>query len=111
MNVTMLYSLTQIDVKCVNSASGGLYYPDHLPILGITVHRCLVVCLIIWLYAIGAPYKAPGPREFASGDYVKVELDEDAFSAAMQSGNSLDTIMVIAIISTGLSHTFVKINF
>ena len=62
------------------------------------------------MYAVGAPYKAPGPREFASGDYVKVELDGDAFSAAMQSGNSLDTIMVIAI-STGLSHTFVKFNF
>ena len=44
---------------------------------------------------LGAAYKAPGPREFASGDYVKVELDEDTFSAAMQSGNSLDTIMVI----------------
>ena len=46
----------------------------------------------------GAAYKAPGPREFASGDYVKVELDEDAFSAALQSGNGFDTIEVTVII-------------
>ena len=51
------------------------------------------ICFLGVLY-VGAPYRAPGPREFASGDYVKVELDEEAFSAAMKSGNSLDTIMV-----------------
>ncbi len=48
-----------------------------------------------FVYIVGAPYKAPGPREFASGDYVRVELDEETFSAAMQNGN-IDTIMVYA---------------
>ena len=60
---------------------------------------------------LGAAYKAPGPREFASGDYVKVELDEDAFSAALQSGNRLDTIMVIVIIFLLLGRILMKITF
>ena len=65
-----------------------------------------------WMHAIGAPYKAPGPREFASGDYVKVELDEDAFSAAMQSGNSLDIIMVMVedILSCQVIRSCMKIK-
>ena len=75
-----------------------------MTVYGLTVHYC-----------IGAPYKAPGPREFASGDYVKVELDEGAFSAALQSGNSLDTIMVLIILDTSWAkindNTTMNINF
>ena len=42
----------------------------------------------------GSPHKPPGPREFASGDHVKVELNEEAFTAAMKNGQAMDTIMV-----------------
>ena len=29
---------TQVDLKCVDPASGGYYYPDHLPVLGEILH-------------------------------------------------------------------------
>ena len=43
---------TQVDLKCVDPASGGYYYPDHLPILGEILHcqnpwKCLVISSIL----------------------------------------------------------------
>jgi len=67
MNVLSLTRCTQVDLRCVDPASGGYYYPDHLPILG-------------------APLVFPGPEDICTGDLVRVELDADIFKA-MQEGH------------------------
>ena len=88
-------------MKCVTSASGGHYYPDHLPLLGnlacYTYFYDIDIVEVAMTFALkikGAPYKPPGPREFSSGDHVKVELNEEAFTAAMENSQAMDTIMV-----------------
>ena len=43
-------------------------------------------CTII----IGAPCAPPGPKDFASGDRVKVDLDMDVLTSAMQGSGAGD---------------------
>ena len=46
-NLYRLGHLGKVDLKCVREASGGSYYPDHLPILGETLKHSFRNCL--WL--------------------------------------------------------------
>ena len=83
-----------MDLKYVTPASHGKYYPDHLQVLG-TWCVCnadqkkisWVLCNVENWNVIfpGAPPCSPQPFEFASSDYVRMELDMEIFEMLQET--------------------------
>lgn len=75
-----------VDLKYVTPASGGKYYPDHLQVLG-------------------APHCPPQPSEFASSDYVCVELDAEVFEMLQQAHGGWNSAMTNIRGELGVVHS------
>lgn len=73
-NVYRLGHKGNCDIKFIDSASGGNYYPEHLPILGQNVEQ-----------TVARPLKS-GPPPFGVGDKVQVNVSVDQLKS-MQQGH------------------------
>jgi E3 ubiquitin-protein ligase mind-bomb len=75
-----------VDLKYVTPASCGKYYPDHLQVLG-------------------APPCPPQPSEFASSDYVRMELDMEIFEMLQQTHGGWNPAMADLRGELGVVHS------
>lgn len=71
-NVYRLGHKGNCDIKFVEPASGGTYYPEHLPVLGQNMEQTVV-----------RPTRL-GPPPFNVGDKVQVTVSEDRLKALQQ---------------------------
>lgn len=90
----------KVDLKCKESASGGYYYPEHLPVLG----------------APNAPPPPSKPHDFQAGDRVKVQLELEIFKM-MQEGHGgwndqmAEGLTEVGTVQTVLDSGDVRIRF
>ena len=82
----------KVDLKCITPSSGGMYYPNHLQLVGMytlwhgtCVHKSSLQ-YFAFICSAGEPPLPIDPQEFVVGDYVRVELDSDIFRL-MQEGH------------------------
>lgn len=76
---------------------------------------CLPSFLSLSGTPLGAPLPPPDPQEFSSGDYVRVELDQDVLKL-MQEGHGgwnvdMPEVSIIAMMLSSGTHRLVGIFF
>ena len=62
----------------------------------VCVHVCACACVKTWrtsLIIAGAPHRPPDHSEFASSDYVRVELDTEIFEMLQQGHGGWNSAM------------------
>jgi len=58
--------------------------------------ECVCTCKAKWpsiICDIGAPCVPPGPKDFATGDKVKVDVDMEVLTSAMEGSGARDGIV------------------
>ncbi|KAI4465183.1 zinc finger c3hc4 type (ring finger) [Holotrichia oblita] len=91
-NVYRLGHKGNCDIKYIEPASGGFYYPEHLPILGQNIEQNLV-----------RPARS-GPPPFSVGDKVKVTVTVDQLKAMQQGHGGWNPRMAEYIGKVGTVH-------
>lgn len=90
-NVYRLGHKGNVDLKYVQSASGGFYYRDHMPILGKKEEQQPVVA-------------ATNKSTFSVGDRVKVSLDRNALIKLQQGHGGWNPRMAEYLNKVGCVH-------
>lgn len=87
-NVYRLGHKGNCDLKYIESASGGCYYPEHLPVLGNVIR--LIYFLIIIVYVLGQSSEQDvravrsGPPQYTVGDKVQVAVSIEQLKTLQQ---------------------------
>ncbi|XP_065164682.1 E3 ubiquitin-protein ligase MIB2 [Atheta coriaria] len=91
-NVYRLGHKGNCDIKCVEAASGGFYYPEHLPVLGQNIET-----------AVALPSRQ-GPPPFSVGDKVQVIVSVEQLKFMQQGHGGWNPKMAESIGKVGTVH-------